>query len=59
MNTFKEQAFSDFLDSLEGDRVFGDLQDVLRAVFLEGYRNGEKNAPVQVIYIIHKKRTEE
>lgn len=54
-----EQAFSEFLDSIEGDRAFGEVQDILRAVFLEGYRNGEKNAPVQVIYIVNKKRTEE
>ena len=54
-----EQAFSDFLDSYKSDKIFDDFQDLIREVFLEGYKMGEKRSAIQVIYIINKKRAEE
>lgn len=54
-----EQAFSDFLDKNNTDEIFDNFQDLIRIAFFEGYKMGEKNSGVQVIYIINKKRAEE
>lgn len=50
-----EVAFGEFLDSDEGDKLFGDIQDLVRAVFIAGYKSGQTNA--SVVYIVNSNRT--
>ena len=49
-----ENAFDDFLDSEEGDRLFGEFQDMVRTAFIEGYKSGRRDSGV--VYIVHSPR---
>ena len=54
-----EQDFSDFMDSHEADNIFENFQDLIRLAYLEGYKSGQKNSNIQIIYITNKKRAED
>ena len=59
MDKQQEEAFSNYLESQNSDKIFDTFQDIIRSAFLEGYRKGKKNGNLKIIYIINKEKAEE
>lgn len=54
MDMKQEQAFGDFLESKRADALFEGFQDLIRTAFIEGYKTGQQNPHIQVVYISGK-----
>ena len=54
MDMSQEQVFGDFLESKRADELFGSFQDLIRTAFIEGYKTGQQNPQIQIVYISGK-----
>ena len=59
MDKLLEKSFSEFLETQRADRIFDEFQDMIRAAYLDGYRRGQQDAQVHIVYVASKKRAED